>query len=130
MEYAKLLGEKIRHGNESNNPINIWLVNTGWTGGPFGEGKRIELAYTRAMIKAALEGKLEKADTETLSLFQLEVPITCPDVPNALLNPRNTWPQEEEYDKKESELAQSFLENFKKYSNPEFPEITSGGPIF
>ena len=84
--YAKFLGEKIARHN-----VNVWLVNTGWTGGPHGTGVRMKIAHTRAMIRAALSGALEKVAYETDPLFNLSVPVSCPDVPAEVLKPRNTW---------------------------------------
>ena len=127
--YADLLGSKIRKGSRSGDgTINVWLVNTGWTGGPFGEGHRIELNYTRRMIQAALRGKLNDVEYRTQPIFNLQVPVTCPDVPNAILKPRDTWPNEEEYDTKARELAQLFINNFKKFEDKTDPAITNAGP--
>ena len=97
--YAELLGKKIEKGMRSGDgEIRVWLINTGWTGGSFGEGSRIELSFTRAMIKAALKGALNKVEYRNHPIFNLAVPLKCPDVPNAILNPRDTWRNEEEYD--------------------------------
>ncbi|MDR3691773.1 MAG: phosphoenolpyruvate carboxykinase (ATP) [Fimbriimonas sp.] len=108
--YAKLLGEKIaRHG------AKVWLVNTGWTGGPYGEGGRIKLSYTRAMLKAAFHGQLDSVAYETDHVFGLQVPTSCPMVPSDLLHPRATWRDGGEYDQKAHELFRMFQENHRKY---------------
>ncbi|MEO0471624.1 MAG: phosphoenolpyruvate carboxykinase (ATP), partial [Bacteroidota bacterium] len=89
--YAELLGKKLQDGSQKGDgKINVWLVNTGWTGGSFGEGSRIELSFTRAMVKAAIEGGLDKVEYQEHPIFGLNMPKTCPDVPNAILNPRDT----------------------------------------
>jgi phosphoenolpyruvate carboxykinase (ATP) len=106
--YADLLGEKIdKHG------AKVWLINTGWTGGPYGTGSRMKLRYTRAMIHAAFEGKLHQFETDTV--FGLSIPTECPDVPSELLNPRNTWADKGAYDHKATELKNMFDANFKKF---------------
>lgn len=128
-EYAEMLGDKIEKGSRrGDGEINVWLVNTGWTGGKYGEGNRIELSYTRAMIKAALTGVLNKVEYQKHPIFQLDMPKTCPDVPNAVLNPRDTWRNEKEYDQVANDLAGRFEENFKKYSDKASDAITSAGP--
>ena len=128
--YAKLLGEKIEKGNRSGDGrINVWLVNTGWTGGAYGQGSRIELSYTRAMIKAALNGDLSNVEYETHPIFKLSMPTSCPDVPNGILNPRQTWRQEAEYDKMAAKLASLFKENFDHYSSNASADIVAAGPV-
>lgn len=127
--YADLLGKKMKKGSRrGNGNINVWLVNTGWTGGSYGNGNRIELAYTRAMIKVALDGTLNEVEYTTHPIFQLAVPKTCPDVPNALLNPRDTWRNEDEYDKQAIELAHLFINNFKQYEDKASDSIKAAGP--
>lgn len=127
--YADLLGDKIKKGSRTGDgTINVWLVNTGWTGGAYGEGARIELSYTRAMIKAALTGVLNKAKYRTHPVFGLEIPMSCPDVPNAVLNPRDTWRNEEDYDKMAEDLALRFIKNFQKYADKAAPEIKAAAP--
>ena len=122
--YAELLGKKIENGQKRiNKTINVWLVNTGWTGGAFGQGTRMELSYTRAMIRAALSGNLDEVDYETEPFFGLTVPKSCPDVPNALLLPRDTWPNEEEYDTQAKKLVDLFKDNFKQYESYASAEI-------
>jgi len=103
--YANMLGERIRkHG------ASVWLVNTGWTGGPYGVGKRMEIKYTRAMVNGALEGKLDSGPFEREPFFGLEVPLECPDVPSTLLLPQNAWSDSDAYAKKAREVAQMFDE--------------------
>ena len=122
--YADLLGEKIEAGQERlSKKINVWLVNTGWTGGQFGKGTRMELTFTRAMIKAALNGVLDDIEFQTEPFFGLEVPKACPDVPNALLFPRDTWPNEKDYDEQAEKLVELFKENFKQYESSASKEI-------
>lgn len=128
-EYAEMLGKKIEKGSRrGDGKINVWLINTGWTGGKYGDGNRIELSYTRAMIKAALTGELNKVEYRTHPIFQLSMPVTCPDVPNAVLNPRDTWRNEEEYDQVANDLANRFETNFKKYSDKASEAICGAGP--
>lgn len=122
-KYAELLGEKIR-----DHQVNIWLVNTGWTGGSFGTGKRISLKYTRSMISAALNGSLDKAVYATLPVFGLQYPLSCPGVPAEILNPRNTWKDEELYDLTLEKLANSFIKNFNKFEDAASEEIMAGAP--
>jgi phosphoenolpyruvate carboxykinase (ATP) len=108
--YAELLGKKIReHG------ANVWLVNTGWTGGPYGVGSRMSLAHTRAIIRAILSGALASIETRKESFFDLAVPVSCPGVPEKTLNPRATWADAAAYDKQAEDLAQRFTRNFEKY---------------
>jgi len=108
--YANLLREKIeRHG------VNVWLINTGWSGGPYGTGKRMKLPYTRAMVRAALNGMLDNVPVETDPVFGLQVPTTCPDVPSQVLQPRETWPDKGAYDEQARKLAEMFEENFKQF---------------
>ena len=111
-----MLGSKIDEtSKELKRKVNVWLVNTGWSGGAYGEGARIELTYTRAIIKAALNGDLDNVPYRNDNIFELSIPTTCPDVPNAILNPRETWRNENEYDKAAEKLKELFNENYKKY---------------
>ena len=129
-QYAQLLGEKINAGIRSGDgKINVWLVNTGWTGGGFGKGSRIELSFTRAMIKAALRGDLNKVPYRNHPIFNLATPTKCPDVPNAILNPRDTWPNEEEYDHLAEELAKKFIRNFEQFSDKVEEGVVAAGPV-
>ncbi|MBO8156700.1 MAG: phosphoenolpyruvate carboxykinase (ATP) [Bacillaceae bacterium] len=122
--YAEMLGEKIDQYD-----VNVYLVNTGWTGGPYGEGSRIKLAYTRAMVHAALEGELNSTETVTDPIFGLEIPTHVPGVPGQVLVPKQTWSNPDQYDEKAKELAMKFHENFKKFENVS-DEIASAGPLY
>ena len=116
--YAKMLGEKLSASPE----INVWLVNTGWSGGGYGVGSRMKLSYTRAMITAALEGKLDGSFTEH-PVFGMMMPDACEGVPSELLHPRNTWADKEAYDKQCEKLAHLFNDNFKKFEDGASEEI-------
>lgn len=122
MVYAQLLGEKIEKHNSS-----VFLVNTGWTGGAYGVGRRMNLEYTRAMIKAALDGDLDSVEYEQDPIFGLKIPKTCPDVPSEILNPRNTWKDKAAYDKTAKKLSESFAENIVKFSDIA-DEVAAAGP--
>ena len=110
-KYAELLGEKLK-----KHKVNVWLVNTGWSGGSYGVGARMKLSFTRAMITAALNGELDKVQYETMPVFGLSIPKSCPGVPNEILNPRNTWNDKNEFDAKSQTLAASFVKNFAQYA--------------
>lgn len=127
--YARMLGDKLEDLANSGQETNIWLVNTGWTGGPYGEGSRIELSFTRSMIKAAFSGALAKEEYHEHPVFGLAIPKRCPDVPNAILNPRDTWRNEEEYDAAAAELAQRFHRNFEPYADAAGADIVDAGPV-
>jgi phosphoenolpyruvate carboxykinase (ATP) len=128
-QYADLLGKKLKQGSRTGDgEIHVWLVNTGWTGGPYGQGSRIELSFTRAMIKAVLTGDLNNVGYHKHPIFGMEIPKSCPDVPNAVLNPRDTWRNEEEYDKMAIDLAKRFANNFEKYKEKASAEIIKAGP--
>lgn len=120
--YAEMLGEKI-----SKHQVDVYLVNTGWTGGPYGVGKRMDLKYTRAMVRAAISGELKEAAYETDPIFGLSMPKSCPNVPGEILNPRNTWESREAYDEKAYELAQRFHKHFATFKNIK-EEIRKAGP--
>jgi phosphoenolpyruvate carboxykinase (ATP) len=121
--YADLLGEKIaRHKS------NVWLVNTGWTGGPFGVGERISLPYTRAMVRAALTGQLDDAPMRKDTYFGLNVPEIVPEVPPEVLNPESTWDNKNAYKKQARMLADRFVENFKKFEGRVDPSVSETGP--
>ena len=109
--YADLLGEKIERHN-----VKVWLVNTGWTGGPYGVGSRMKLKYTRAMLSSAFSGELDSVDFATDAIFGLQIPLACPDVPSELLNPRNTWSDALAYDEKAVELRNLFESNYRKFA--------------
>jgi phosphoenolpyruvate carboxykinase (ATP) len=122
--YANMLKEKMKkHG------ARCWLVNTGWTGGPFGIGKRISIHHTRALLNGALDGSLDKADFRKDKLFGFEVPKSCPDVPEDLLIPENTWGDKDEYWKRYDGLAARFIENFKLFTDGCPPEVAAAGPV-
>lgn len=123
-EYAEMLSAKMKASN-----VNVWLVNTGWTGGAYGTGNRMKLKYTRAMIEAALDGKLAEVEFVQHPIFGLNMPVECENVPSDILNPRQTWSDKEAYDAKALELANSFKTNFKKFEDNSNKEILSGGPI-
>ena len=121
--YAKLLGEKL-----AKHQAQVWLVNTGWSGGPAGVGSRMKIAYTRAMVHAALNGDLDNAPTELDPIFGLPIPIACPGVPAEVLNPRNTWADKAAYDQKARELAALFVKNFKQFEAQTTADVIAAGP--
>ena len=124
--YAKMLIKKM-----SETDVNVWLVNTGWTGGPYGIGKRMQLKYTRAMINAAMSGELERlnnGDYHIHSVFNLMQPRVCPNVPSNVLSPRQTWNNDEKYYKKAYMLSSAFVDNFEKFSEKANQEILLGAP--
>jgi len=109
-KYADLLGEKMRRHNSG-----AWLVNTGWIGGPYGKGSRINLMYTRSMVEAILSGGLRHVEFATDPIFGLSYPTTCPNVPASILNPRDTWPDGDAYDAAARDLAARFHRNFERF---------------
>jgi len=120
--YAKLLGERIaRHG------ANCWLVNTGWSGGAYGVGKRMKIAHTRAMVRAALDGKLASVGVAPDPNFGLLIPENCPDVPVEVLKPRNTWSDKKAYDATAQDLAKQFEVNFKQFEAAVGDEVNKAG---
>ncbi len=120
--YANLLGEKLRQ-----HKARVWLVNTGWTGGPFGVGKRMHLPYTRAMVSAAITGKLDGAKFQADPRFGVEIPVACPDVPSEILIPSATWKSKADYEAKANDLAGSFQKNFASF--PDAAEaVREAGP--
>jgi phosphoenolpyruvate carboxykinase (ATP) len=127
VKYAEMLSQKMRDAD-----VTVWLINTGWTGGPYGIGKRMPLKYTRAMITAALDGSLEKANKGKYhehSMFGLAQPRTCPNVPTEVLSPRRAWNNDKNYYETAGKLTSFFRENFKKYEAQATPEILAGGPL-
>jgi phosphoenolpyruvate carboxykinase (ATP) len=122
-KYAELLGKKLKDSN-----INVWLVNTGWSGGAFGVGSRMKLSYTRSLITAALNGELEKVKFDTLPVFGLQFPSECANVPTEILNPRNTWADKTAYDAKAANLANAFITNFEQYASFASAEILAASP--
>ena len=121
--YAVMLGDRIaRHG------ARVWLLNTGWTGGPYGIGQRMKIAYTRAMIRAAISGALDGTGYQRDAVFNLDIPKQCPDVPGEVLNPRNTWSDPAAYDAQAIKLARMFVENFKTFESTVDAKVRSAGP--
>jgi phosphoenolpyruvate carboxykinase (ATP) len=123
-KYAEMLTKKMKDAD-----VKVWLINTGWTGGPYGIGSRMKLKYTRAMITAALNGELDDVEYVNNKVFGIAKPQSCPNVPSEILNPRNTWEDKELYDKKALELAQKFKANFEKFASFANDEIISGAPL-
>jgi phosphoenolpyruvate carboxykinase (ATP) len=121
--YAKLLGKKIAEHNAT-----CWLINTGWSGGPYGVGSRMKIAYTRAMVNAALNGALDNVEYVTDPVFGVQVPTACPNVPSEVLIPRNTWSDGEAYDAQAKKLAGMFVENFKDFEDQVTDQIKAAGP--
>jgi phosphoenolpyruvate carboxykinase (ATP) len=121
--YAEMLGERLeRHGTR------VWLVNTGWTGGPYGRGSRISLGYTRAMVNAALLGRLDDVPMRDDPLFGFRVPKACPGVPAEILDPRSTWADDAAYDDQARRLAAMFRDNFRHFEDEVSPEVRQAGP--
>jgi phosphoenolpyruvate carboxykinase (ATP) len=123
--YASMLGNKIRAHN-----VQVWLINTGWSGGAYGTGSRIKLSYTRAMITAVLEGKLNTVKFEAHPVFGMMMPVSCAGVPAGILNPRNTWSDKTAYDTTVKNLARQFTGNFEKYAGAVTAEILAAAPIY
>ena len=121
--YAKLLGDKIRE-----HQVNVWMINTGWTGGAYGVGKRMKLKYTRAMITAAINGELNNTAYGEHPVFNLQMPLSCPHVPDALLDPRNTWANACHYDEQAQSLALAFNKNFEQYAALCTSGVLNAGP--
>jgi phosphoenolpyruvate carboxykinase (ATP) len=121
--YAKFLGEKI-----ARHDVRVWLVNTGWSGGPYGVGKRMKIAYTRALLHAALSGALDKVTFVRDRIFNVDVPTSCPDIPSEVLKPRTTWPDPADYDRQAARLARMFHENFKSFEERVSPDVRAAGP--
>lgn len=121
--YAEMLSKKMQDAG-----VNVWLVNTGWTEGPYGIGHRMSLKHTRSMITSALEGELANVEFETHPIFGLEFPTSCPNVPSEILNPRNTWSDKDAYDAKANELAARFNNNFEQFASYASEEIMAGAP--
>jgi phosphoenolpyruvate carboxykinase (ATP) len=121
--YAEMLADKIqKHG------ANVWLVNTGWTAGPFGTGHRMSLAHTRAIIDAINGGALADVPVVADPVFGLGIPTSCPGVPSEILTPRNTWADKAAYDATAKKLADLFASNFAEYADKASDEIIAGGP--
>jgi phosphoenolpyruvate carboxykinase (ATP) len=121
--YAKLLGEKIE-----KHQVQCWLINTGWTGGPYGVGHRMKIAHTRAMVNAALDGSLDEASFEPDPIFGVHVPAACCDVPDDVLRPRNTWEDKSAYDQQARKLARMFIDNFQQFEEMVAEDVRAAGP--
>ena len=122
--YAEMLGSKI-----DEHEVEVFLVNTGWTGGAYGVGKRMKLAYTRTMVRAAIKGELQNVQTQQEAVFGLSIPQEIPGVPSEVLNPRDAWADKAAYDTKANELAQKFQDNFKKFGTVSADISAQGGPL-
>jgi phosphoenolpyruvate carboxykinase (ATP) len=109
--YGELLRAKIAKHN-----VTCWLVNTGWSGGPYGVGSRMKIAYSRALVNAALDGTLNAGNFRKDDFFGLDIPDSCSNVPGEVLNPKNTWADKAKYDATAARLVEMFKENFKKYA--------------
>ncbi|MBI3242413.1 MAG: phosphoenolpyruvate carboxykinase (ATP) [Chloroflexi bacterium] len=121
--YANMLKEKI-----AQHQSQVWLINTGWSGGPYGVGSRMKISYTRAMVTAILDGRLRDVPTETDPIFGLHIPTACPGVPAEVLVPRNTWADKDAYDAKAKDLAHKFVENFQQFVDKVEAGIAASGP--
>jgi phosphoenolpyruvate carboxykinase (ATP) len=121
--YARMLGQKL----DRHTP-GVWLVNTGWTGGPFGEGERMPISATRALLRAALDGDLDDVEYREDPIFGLRVPVSVPGVEDSLLDPRSTWRDPNAYDRKARELARMFRDNFEQFAETAGEKITNAGP--
>jgi phosphoenolpyruvate carboxykinase (ATP) len=122
-EYARMLADRLEEHD-----VPVWLVNTGWTGGPYGTGERMRIDYTRNMVRAALAGKLDEVEYETDPVFGTQVPTSVPDVPSEVLRPRETWPDPAAYDAKARELAAMFRDNFRSYADGVSKAVREAGP--
>lgn len=122
--YAEMLGKKV-----AEHQVEVYLVNTGWTGGPYRIGRRMDLRFTRAMVHAAIKGQLRDVEYIEDPIFGLSIPVSCPGVPAEILNPRNTWAAPAEYDQKARELAKRFHQHFASFRNVS-DSIRQSGPRF
>ena len=118
-----MLGEKM-----DKNKVNIWLINTGWSGGSYGVGSRMKLSYTRAMITTALEGKLDNVSYTEHEVFGVQMPDSCENVPTEILHPKNTWSDKSAYDETANQLAAKFIANFEKFASDANQEILNAAP--
>jgi phosphoenolpyruvate carboxykinase (ATP) len=121
--YARMLGERLARAD-----IPVWLINTGWTGGPYGAGERMNIMFTRAMVHAALDGSLQDVPMAIDPVFRVQVPTQVPDVPGHLLRPRDTWADGDAYDRQAARLARMFEDNFRRFADGVPPEIREAGP--
>ena len=122
--YGKLLGEKIQQHN-----VRCWLINTGWSGGPYGVGQRMNIHYTRAMLNAAIHGELDDVPMEVDPVFQVSIPKYCPGVPDEVLQPASTWPDADAYQAKARKLAKMFQDNFRQFADETDEGIRNAGPV-
>jgi phosphoenolpyruvate carboxykinase (ATP) len=122
MRYAEMLGRKITELNS-----RVYLINTGWHGGPYGIGKRIDLGYTRAMVTNAISGEIDKCSFKLHQIFNLQIPISCPGIPDELLDPSQTWKDKKDYNIAARKLARLFTQNFEKFGRVS-KEIVDAGP--
>lgn len=122
--YADLLGAKI-----NEHQVSCWLLNTGWSGGPYGVGNRMKIRHTRAMLNAALRGDLDQVDTRIDPIFGLNIPVSCPDVPNEVLDPASTWADKTAYQTKAQQLAAAFHQNFARFADYVTAEVREAGPL-
>jgi phosphoenolpyruvate carboxykinase (ATP) len=122
--YAAMLTERL-----ATHDATVWLVNTGWTGGPVGTGERMDIGHTRAMVRAALDGALADVERRVDPIFGVEVPLTCPDVPASFLDPRSTWADKDAYDRQAAALAAMFTANFAAYADGVTDDIRDAGPV-
>ena len=122
-EYAAMLVDRLERDD-----VPVWLVNTGWTGGPYGVGQRMNIAHTRSMVRAALDGSLDAVERRIDPNFGVAVPLSCPDVPASFLDPRATWADGAAYDAAAKTLAAMFRENFADYADGVSPAIAAAGP--
>jgi phosphoenolpyruvate carboxykinase (ATP) len=121
--YAEML-----HARLLQHQVQVWLVNTGWTGGPYGIGRRMTIAYTRALISAALTGQLDAVPYQRHGIFNVDMPTTCPGVPRGVLDPRSTWPDAAKYDEQARVLARVFVENFTLFEGDVASAVKQAGP--
>ncbi|MEM5776814.1 MAG: phosphoenolpyruvate carboxykinase (ATP), partial [Anaerolineaceae bacterium] len=121
--YARLLGEKIQ-----KHEVQVWLINTGWTGGAFGTGNRIRLPYTRSMVRAALTGQLDNAAFQKDQYFGLAIPKSCPGVPPEMLNPINTWQDKADYQRQAKLLIEHFRQNFEQFQGEVDSAVLAAAP--
>jgi phosphoenolpyruvate carboxykinase (ATP) len=121
--YAKMLGERI-----AEHKAQVWLINTGWSGGGYGVGHRMKIAHTRAMVTSILDGRLRDVPTAADPIFGLNIPTSCPGVPAEVLNARDTWADKAAYDQKARDLAGKFVANFQQFTDKVAPEVAAAGP--
>ena len=121
--YDALLGKKIREHN-----VTCWLLNTGWSGGPYGVGERMDINHTRAMLNAAISGELDDVAMHEDPVFNLMIPQTCPGIPEDVLRPESTWSDKAAYQAKARELAQAFRDNFSQFESMVSDQVKNAGP--